>query len=389
MCDRELYDTDRLQPIISLAKPGFVKSSVANLTRREVRDITTAVDGHRNGCAVAPTHTGFKYPEYDTFGTQMTSDDDTPVIRTTDLRKEYGSTVAVENVSLEVTRNEIFGLLGPNGAGKTTTVEMLQGLRTPTSGDATVLGMSIEDNLYDIKDRIGVVPQSFHTFERLSVRENVRLIRKLHSDGLDTDSVLDELGLTKYADDPFHSLSGGYQRRTGIAMALVSDPDILFLDEPTTGLDPAARRATWEQIERLPEMGTTVILTSHYMEEVEYLADRVALLVDGQVEAVDTVSGLVETYAGDVTVVVHLTEETTDSETAALESTLEASTDAVYWGESDELIGVFDDRQRAQETYSDLHDIGTDHSIDLVSPSMEDVFLNVAGKTLTAGGDLR
>ena len=297
MCDRELYDTDRLQPIISLAKPGFVKSSVANLTRREVRDITTAVDGHRNGCAVAPTHTGFKYPEYDTFGTQMTSDDDTPVIRTTDLRKEYGSTVAVENVSLEVTRNEIFGLLGPNGAGKTTTVEMLQGLRTPTSGDATVLGMSIEDNLYDIKDRIGVVPQSFHTFERLSVRENVRLIRKLHSDGLDTDSVLDELGLTKYADDPFHSLSGGYQRRTGIAMALVSDPDILFLDEPTTGLDP---NQIAEIRELIKEIGTekTVMLSSHILKEVEMTCDRILIIDQGRVVADGPTEKLREQFMG-------------------------------------------------------------------------------------------
>ncbi|MEF8826441.1 MAG: ABC transporter ATP-binding protein, partial [Halapricum sp.] len=308
---------------------------------------------------------------------------------TRDIRKEYGQTVAVDDVSLEVAKNEIFGLLGPNGAGKTTTVEMLQGLRTPTSGDATVLGSDLDDDLYDIKDRIGVVPQSFHTFERLTVRENVALMGNLHSGSLAVDDVLAELDLAEWADEPFHSLSGGYQRRTGIAMALVSDPEILFLDEPTTGLDPAARRATWEQIERLPEMGTTVVLTTHYMDEVEYLADRVALLVDGRLEAVDTVPGLVDAYAGEVKVVVHLTERTTEGQRDAFESTLDASADVVHWSGDGELIGVFEDRQRAQQTYSELHEVGTGHSIDLVSPGMEDVFLELAGSRLTPGGDLQ
>jgi ABC-2 type transport system ATP-binding protein len=319
----------------------------------------------------------------------MGTDSSRPVIRTRDIRKEYGQTVAVDDISLEVAKNEIFGLLGPNGAGKTTTVEMLQGLRTPTSGDATVLGSDLDDDLYEIKDRIGVVPQSFHTFERLTVRENVALMGNLHSGSLAVEDVLAELDLAEWADEPFHSLSGGYQRRTGIAMALVSDPEILFLDEPTTGLDPAARRATWEQIERLPEMGTTVVLTTHYMDEVEYLADRVALLVDGRLEAVDTVPALVDAYAGEVKVVVHPTERTTEGQRDAFESTLDASADVVHWSGDDELIGVFEDRQRAQQTYSELHEMGTGHSIDLVSPGMEDVFLELAGARLTPGGDLQ
>ena len=316
----------------------------------------------------------------------MVSDSATPVVRTTDLRKEYGETVAVDDISLEIAEDEIFALLGPNGAGKTTAIEMLQGLRTPTSGDATVLGMDLSADRYAIKDRIGVVPQSFHTFERLTVRENVALVGDLHTESLGVEAVLDELDLGEYADQPFHSLSGGYQRRTGIAMALVSDPDILFLDEPTTGLDPAARRATWEQIERLPEMGTTVILTTHYMEEVEYLADRVALLVDGAVEAVETVPALVDTYAGEVKVVV----DTRPGEAAdSLESILDASADAVYRTDAGELVGVFEDRQAAQDAYSRLHDCGTGHAIDLVSPGMEDVFLEIAGKPLTPGGELQ
>jgi len=319
----------------------------------------------------------------------MGSNGSSPVVQTTNLRKEYGSTVAVDDVSFEIAENEIFGLLGPNGAGKTTVIEMLQGLRTPTSGEVTVLGLSLQEDLYEIKDRIGVVPQSFRTFERLTVRENVALIRDLHSDGSAVDDVLAELDLTEYAAEPFHSLSGGYQRRTGIAMALVSDPEILFLDEPTTGLDPAARRSTWEQIDRLPEMGTTVVLTTHYMDEIEYLADRVALLVNGRLEAVDTVPELVDTYAGEVKLVVHLTDRTTDSDVESIESVLEGATDTVYRSDADELVGVFSNRQHAQDAYSELHELGTRHSIELVSPGMEDVFLELAGRPLTPGGDLR
>lgn len=319
----------------------------------------------------------------------MSSERSPPVIETRKLRKEYGSTTAVNDISLEIVENEIFGLLGPNGAGKTTAIEILQGLRTPTNGNATVLGLELRDNLYEIKDRIGVVPQSFQTFERLTVRENVALIADLHSDSLAVEDVLEELELDDWAGEPFHSLSGGYQRRTGIAMALVSDPEILFLDEPTTGLDPAARRATWVQIERLPEMGTTVVLTTHYMEEVEYLADRVALLVDGRIEAVDTVPELIDTYAGEVKLVVHLTDRTQDAEAESLESTLEDAATAVYRNDAGDLIGVFSDRQVAQDVYGELHDLGTEHSIDLISPSMEDVFLELAGRSLTPGGDLQ
>ncbi|MFC7072713.1 ABC transporter ATP-binding protein [Halovenus rubra] len=319
----------------------------------------------------------------------MASERSQPVITTTDLRKEYGSTVAVDDISLEIEDGEIFGLLGPNGAGKTTAIEIIQGLRTPTSGEATVLGLDIQTDLHKIKDRIGVVPQSFHTFERLTVRENVALIANLHTEPLAVDDVLDELALREWADDPFHSLSGGYQRRTGIAMALVGDPDVLFLDEPTTGLDPAARRATWEQIEQLPAMGTTVVLTTHYMEEVEYLADRVALLVDGHVKAIDTVPALINTYAGELKVVVHLDESTTGTEADALEATLRETADSVHKTDADKLIGVFGERQAAQDTYSELHDIGTGHSIDLVSPDMEDVFLTLADSTLSPGGELQ
>lgn len=320
----------------------------------------------------------------------MATDASEPVVRAQELRKEYGSTVAVDSISFEVRADEILALLGPNGAGKTVTVELLQGLRTPTSGGAEVLGLDVRDDPYKIKNRIGVVPQSFQTFERLTVRENVSLIRDLHTDPLDVGTVLEQLDLTEYADDRFHSLSGGYQRRTGIAMALVGDPELLFLDEPTTGLDPAARRATWEQIERLPGLGTAVVLTTHYMEEVEALADRVALLVDGRIEAVDTVPALIDAYAGEVKVVVRL-DGTADAtgDAVDLESLLAGTARTVYRDETGDLVGVFDDRQAAQEAFSDLHEAGTERPIDLVSAGMEDVFLELAGGRLDPAGELR
>jgi ABC-2 type transport system ATP-binding protein len=338
-----------------------------------------------------------------------------PAIEATDLTRTYGSITAVDGISFEVRSDEIFALVGPNGAGKTVTVEMLECLRTPTSGSATVLGFDVEGESREIKARIGVVPQSFHTFERLTVRENIELIRGLYSEGLDPNTVIDRLDLAEYADTRFSSLSGGWQRRTGIAMALVSDPEILFLDEPTTGLDPSARRMTWGQIDRLAERGTTIMLTTHYMEEVEELADRAALLVDGALEAVDTVSNLIDEYGGNVKLVVsvdsHGGDRGVDSSVVdrgddgsvvdsggdasgdrapdEIESVLRAAATDVYHNETGDLVGLFDDRTRAQDTFGDLHDVEGTRSIELVSSGMEDVFLRLAGGTPDPGGELR
>jgi len=311
-----------------------------------------------------------------------------PIIQVTDLTKTYGETVAVDAISLDVRGDQIFGLLGPNGAGKTTFIEILQCLRRPTSGTATVLGYDVETDSNDIKDRIGVVPQSFHTFERLTVRENVALMYDLYDESRSVRAVLSELELDSYADIPFADLSGGYQRRTGIAMALVSDPDILFLDEPTTGLDPAARQATWDQIEALPDQGTTVVLTSHYMDEVEALADRVALLVDGQLIAQDTVPRLIDEYGDDVKIVVDLA-RATDAEERRLVDVLTDVADEVHRDDRTALIGRFDDRQRAQATFGELQEVAPNLPIELASASMEDVFLELAGRTPDPSGDLK
>jgi len=314
-----------------------------------------------------------------------------PVIEVSALRKTYGETVAVDDVSFDIRAEEVFALVGPNGAGKTTTVEILECLRRPTAGSATVLGRDVTTDSRSIKAEIGVVPQSFHTFDRLSVRENVVLIRRLYDEGLSVDAVLEELDLTEWAETPFHSLSGGLKRRTGMAMALVSDPAVLFLDEPTTGLDPDARRTTWEQIQGLADRGTTVVLTTHYMEEVERLADRAALLLDGRIEAIDTVPNLIDRYGGAIKVVVRSDGTERDGESGAddaVRSILEAAASEVYRTDTGDLVGLFEDRDRAQETYSRLYQEGDGRAIDLISAGMEDVFLRLAGATPDARGDL-
>jgi ABC-2 type transport system ATP-binding protein len=293
--------------------------------------------------------------------------------------------VAVDGVSLEVYADEIFALVGPNGAGKTTLVETIECLRTPMSGTARVLGYDVTERPHAVKERIGVLPQSFHTFERLTVRENVALTRGMYDDGLAVETVLDRLELTDWADTRFGALSGGWQQRTGLAMALVGDPEVLFLDEPTTGLDPAARRQTWRQIERLADLGTAVVLTTHYMEEVEQLADRAGLLVDGSVLAVDTVAALVEAYGGAVKLVVGADGDGDDE----VESALRAAAEEVHRDERGDLVGLFEDRSQAQDAFGRLHEVGGERSIDLVSAGMEEVFLRLAGGTVDAGGDLR
>jgi ABC-2 type transport system ATP-binding protein len=313
-----------------------------------------------------------------------------PVIEVDALRKEYGELTAVDGASFEIFADEIFALVGPNGAGKTTIVEILECLRQPSSGSARVLGHDVLADPRAVKREVGVVPQSFHTFDRLTVRENVSVTRRMYDDGRDVDAVVDELDLREYADTRFEDLPGGYQRRTGIAMALVSDPAVLFLDEPTTGLDPAARRSTWRQIETLADAGTTVVLTTHYMEEVEELADRAALLVEGTVRAVDTVPNLFSTYGGDVKLVVGTNGSAAEaSNERELESILGRDAVEVYRNETDDLVAIYDDRAVAQRTFGELLDVDGDRSIDLTTAGMEDVFLRLAGGAVGSGGELR
>ncbi|HEU5063348.1 MAG TPA: ABC transporter ATP-binding protein [Solirubrobacterales bacterium] len=207
------------------------------------------------------------------------------VISIKGLRKSYGETEAVRGIDLEVNRGEIFAFLGPNGAGKTTTVEILEGYRKRSGGEVAVLGEDPERAKRAWRQRIGIVLQSCRLDPYLTARESLELYAGYYASPRPVGEVLELVGLGDKADERTGRLSGGQQRRLDVGMALVGDPELLFLDEPTTGFDPGARRQAWETIAGLRELGKTVFLTTHYMDEAQYLADRVAILSEGEVVA--------------------------------------------------------------------------------------------------------
>ncbi len=215
----------------------------------------------------------------------MSVDDDSPAIRVRGLRKSYGGAEAVAGIDFDVPRGQIFALLGPNGAGKTTTVEILEGFRSRDSGQVRVLGCDPGSQRARLKPRIGIVLQSTGVEPYLTVRETVTMYADVYPHPRPVPDVLALVELTDKADSRVNRLSGGQQRRLDMAVALAGDPDLLFLDEPTTGFDPAARREAWETVRALARLGKTVLLTTHYMDEAQYLADRVAVIVAGRIVA--------------------------------------------------------------------------------------------------------
>jgi ABC-2 type transport system ATP-binding protein len=200
-----------------------------------------------------------------------------------DLRKSYGAYEALRGISFHIREGEVFGLLGPNGAGKTTTVEILEGYRRRDGGEVTVLGHDPARDEPSLRERIGVVLQQSQLFPNLTVRETHRMFAGYYAHPRDTDEVISLVGLDEKRDARVKTLSGGQKRRLDLGVALVGDPDLVFLDEPTTGFDPAARRAAWDMIRSLRSLGKTILLTTHYLDEAEQLADRVAVLREGRI----------------------------------------------------------------------------------------------------------
>jgi len=200
-----------------------------------------------------------------------------------DLRKSYGGNEALRGISFHIDEGEVFGLLGPNGAGKTTTVEILEGYRERDGGHVDVLGFDPARAESAYRERIGVVLQQSQLWANLTVRETHRMFAGYYREPRDVDEVIDVVGLGAKRDDRVKTLSGGQKRRLDLGVALVGDPDLVFLDEPTTGFDPAARRAAWEMIRSLRSLGKTILLTTHYLDEAEQLADRVAVLREGRI----------------------------------------------------------------------------------------------------------
>ena len=215
-------------------------------------------------------------------------------IEVTGLRKSYGDVVAVDGVDISIEIGEVFALLGPNGAGKTTTVEILEGHRSADGGNISVLGFDPSTGGRAYRERIGIVLQEGAVERELSVREALSIYGGMYPRRLEADHLIDLVGLTEKADARIKTLSGGQQRRLELALGLVGDPDLLFLDEPTTGFDPSARRQAWGILENLADLGKTILLTTHYMDEAQHLADRIAIIDSGKIVA----EGTPETLGG-------------------------------------------------------------------------------------------
>lgn len=216
------------------------------------------------------------------------------IIQVQDLHKSYGSLKAVDGISFSVEAGEVFGILGPNGAGKTTTVEILEGMRAPDSGLAVVNGIDVQKDPRAVKKIIGIQLQSSAFFDRLNLAEILDVMGSLYHRKIDPLALLREVELDDRADALFKELSGGQKQRFSVASTLVNDPILLFLDEPTTGLDPQARRHMWALVQRFKSEGRTVLLTTHYMEEAEELCDRVAIMDHGKIVAMDRPAALVD-----------------------------------------------------------------------------------------------
>ena len=293
------------------------------------------------------------------------------------LSKRYGTLLAVNNVSFTVNAGEVFAFLGPNGAGKSTTVEIIETIRSPTSGKVTVLGMDVTKQKRDIVRRIGVLPQDFGSYDRITVAESLRYFAKLfgHANA-DIDALMDLTNLRPKRDAYFTTLSGGLKQRLGIAIALVNDPEVVFLDEPTTGLDPRARREVWDVLKGLKNRGKTVFLTTHYMEEAELLADTVAIISKGRIVAVGSPGELIEANAE------HLALTLKSISPATLDLIRKMGYTPVRIDEQNIKVPV-QNADEVRTVLGALADAGlTPPGLDVRKPSLEEVFLKLTGEPL-------
>ncbi|MEH7238576.1 ABC transporter ATP-binding protein [Bacillus sp. JJ1562] len=218
------------------------------------------------------------------------------VIELTNISKSYGDVKAVDGITLQVKKGEVLGIIGANGAGKSTTLEIMMGIRKPDTGTVKVLGMNVEDASNEIKQKIGIQLQQTALYDRIKVKEALKLFSSYYDKKRDLQEIIDTLGLTPYLNKYVKNLSGGWQQRTSLALALVNDPEIIFLDEPTTGLDPQARRDLWLCINRYRNEGKTILLSTHYMDEAQKHCDRIAIIKQGKLVACDQPQNLIDSY---------------------------------------------------------------------------------------------
>ena len=301
-----------------------------------------------------------------------------PVVSVIDLRKHYGEVKAVDGVSFEVGKGEVFGLLGPNGAGKTTTIEVLEGLNKPDAGTITVLGLDPARNGGQLKERIGVQLQTAALYPNLTVAELIALFGRFYEHARPTSQLLAEFGLDERSRGLTKELSGGQRQRLSVALAMVNDPELIFLDEPTTGLDPQARHSLWAQIEALRGQGRTVLLTTHYMEEAERLCDRVAVMDHGKILEIGTVAELVGRHFTERSVRFTKRDELTDVRLAGL-----PGVHRVVHENSETVLFTPD----VPATVGALLDLGEQMGVSgldiaIRRPTLEDVFLELTGRAL-------
>lgn len=302
----------------------------------------------------------------------------TPVVRAEHLRKTYGSTVAVDDVSLTVERGEIYGVLGRNGAGKTTTVEMIAGLRTPDAGTVRVLGLDPTRDAAALHERVGLQLQESALPDRLRVREALELYASFYADPADPDDLLDLLGLRAKQDTAFRHLSGGQKQRLSVALALVGRPELAILDELTTGLDPHARRETWAVVEAVRDSGVTIILVTHLMEEAERLCDRIALVAAGRVAVVGTPAEVVTMARGEQVLRARPDEPVADDVLLSAVADVAAVREARV---RDAALEVRGDGPVVQDVLValDRHGIRTS-DVRLERASLEDAFVSLTGE---------
>ncbi|MGA9860368.1 MAG: ABC transporter ATP-binding protein [Solirubrobacteraceae bacterium] len=299
---------------------------------------------------------------------------DSPAIEVTGLRRSYGAVTAVDGVSFEVAHGEVFCLLGPNGAGKTTIVEILEGYRNRSAGEATVLGIDPATGSRELRERVGIVLQQCGVQNDLTVAELLEMYGRYHVRRRPVDEILELVELTEKRDVRAKALSGGQRRRLDLALALVGDPELIFLDEPTTGFDPAARRQAWSTIRSLCELGKTIFLTTHFMDEAQYLADRVAVMRGGQIIA----SGAPDDLGG------------RDLRPAEIRFTLPAGQGAGEipdlpserrTADGDRIVVLTREPVRAAQlltTWAVQNDIELGH-FSVTQPSLEDIYLELTG----------
>jgi ABC-2 type transport system ATP-binding protein len=306
------------------------------------------------------------------------------IVEVDSLVKQYGTLNAVDGISFKIDEGDVFAFLGPNGAGKTTTVEILECLRPLTSGTAKIFGYDVtrDEDEKEIKKRIGVLPQEYGALDKLTVKENVDLIANMYQKHLDTAKMIELLDIKDKTKERFENLSGGLKQRVGIACALINDPQLVFLDEPTTGLDPKARRDVWSVIENLKKLGKTVFLTTHYMEEAQVLANKIAIIDKGKISAIGSPEELISKYGGLKTLII----KDGDKKLADTFQKKFGQTSLSSDGDVNVKVDNVDELWQVIATLTAMK-LGKD--IDIQTPTMDEVFLKITGGRITEEGELK